>query len=178
MLKIQGMPANLISMGALDFGLLLEGTLVIVETVYVALEKKSEEYGVERYNKLSKAGIIKKNISRVAPHIFFAQLILIVALFPIFSFQKVEGKMFSPLAYTLGYALLGSLILSLTFVPAMTKLMLDKNIRPKKNPISDWFNRSTYWLYEKAISFKKITLIVFGIILTVSAFKKIGRASC
>ncbi len=171
MLRIQGMPANLISMGALDFGLLLEGTLVIVETVYVALERKSKEYGVERYNKLSKAGIIKKSISRVAPHIFFAQLILIVALFPIFSFQKVEGKMFSPLAYTLGYALLGSLILSLTFVPAMTKLMLDKNIKHKKNWISDWCNKMIFALYSTAFRYKKITISLFGIILTICVVK-------
>lgn len=177
MLKIQGMPANLISMGALDFGLLLEGTLVIVETVYVALEKKSEEYGVERYNKLSKSGLIKKTISKVAPHIFFAQLILIVALFPIFSFQKVEGKMFSPLAYTLGYALLGSLILSLTFVPAMAKVMLNKNIKPKRNPISDWFNRVTYWLYNKAFNYRKITLIIFAVILVGSAIKMANYGS-
>src|SRR5690625_929862 len=177
MLKIQGMPANLISMVALDFGLLLEGTLVIVETVYVALEKKSEEYGVERYNKLSKSGLIKRTISRVAPHIFFAQLILIVALFPIFSFQKVEWKMFSPLAYTLGYALLGSLILSLTFVPAMSKLILDKNIKPKKNPISDWFNRVTYWLYEKTFTYRKITLVAFLIVLVGSGWKMANYGS-
>src|SRR5690625_1334010 len=171
MLKIQGMPANLISMGALDFGLLLEGTLVIVESVYVALEKKSEKYGVERYNKLSKAGTIKRTISKVAPHIFFAQLILIVALFPIFSFQKVEGKMFSPLAYTLGYALLGSLILSLTFVPAMTKLMLNKNIKSKKNYISEWCNKMIFGLYSKAFKYKRITISLFGIILAICLVK-------
>src|SRR5699024_358742 len=171
MLKIQGMPANLISMGALDFGLLLEGTLVIVETVYVALEKKSEEYGVERYNKLSKAGIIKKNISRVAPHIFFAQLILIVALFPIFSFQKVEGKMFSPLAYTLGYALLGSLILSLTFVPAMTKLMLNKNIKIINNPIVHYVKKATFWLFNISMKYKRMTLSLFLIILALCVYK-------
>lgn len=177
MLKIQGMPANLISMGALDFGLLLEGTLIIVETVYVALEKKSAEYGVERYNKLSKSGLIKKTIGKVAPHIFFAQLILIVALFPIFSFQKVEGKMFSPLAYTLGYALLGSLLLSLTFVPAMTKVMLQKNIRPKKNPISDWFNRVTYKLYQISFNFKRITLLLFAAILVICSVKMVNYGS-
>lgn len=171
MLKIQGMPANLISMGALDFGLLLEGTLVIVETVYVALEKKSKEYGVERYNKLSKVGLIKKTIGRVAPHIFFAQLILIVALFPIFSFQKVEGKMFSPLAYTLGYALLGSLILSLTFVPAMSKVMLDKNIRAKRNVVSEWCHKVIYSLYATAFRFRRGTILIFGVILTICIVK-------
>src|SRR5690606_13776026 len=123
MLKIQGLPANLISMGALDFGLLLEGTLVIVETVFVAMATLSHRVGPERFAKMSKLGIIKKSAGSVASYIFFALLILIVALLPIFSFQKVEGKMFTPLAFTLGYALLGSLILSLTYVPAMCRLL-------------------------------------------------------
>ncbi len=96
MLRIQGLPANLISMGALDFGLLLEGTLVIVENVFVALEHKAKKIGLQRFNKISKLGIIKKSAGSVASYIFFALLILIVALMPIFSFQKVEGKMFSP----------------------------------------------------------------------------------
>ena len=100
MLRIQGLPANLISMGALDFGLLLEGTLVITEVVFVALLQKSQERG-KYFGRYAKSGLIKKSAGSVASHIFFAQIILVVALFPIFSFQKVEGKMFSPLAFRL-----------------------------------------------------------------------------
>lgn len=132
MLRIQGLPANLISMGALDFGLLLEGTLVIVEIIFVALLRKSEQLG-DRFRLCFKGGIIKRSAGSVASHIFFAQIILVVALFPIFSFQRVEGKMFSPLAFTLGYALLGSLFLSLTYVPVMCKLLLFKPIKEKSN---------------------------------------------
>lgn len=161
LLRIQGLPANLISMGALDFGLLLEGTLVIVETVYVQLEEKSNSFGLKRYNKLSKSGTIKNSIRRVAPHIFFSQLILIIALFPIFSFQKVEGKMFTPLAYTLGYALLGSLILSLTFVPAMCKVMLKKNVKPINNPVVNFFRKNIFGLFSWTTKNQKITLISF-----------------
>src|SRR5690606_6075987 len=136
MLRAQGLPANLISMGALDFGLLLEGTLVIVESVFVAMRRRAELIGMEKFNSSIKSGIIKKSVGSVATYVFFAQLILIVALLPIFSFQKVEGKMFAPLAFTLGYALLGSLILSLTYVPAMCKALLRKNIHEKENLIS------------------------------------------
>lgn len=103
MLKIKGLAANLISMGAWDFGLLLEGTLVIVETVFVALATMQHKVGAERFAKMSKMGVIKKSAGSVASYIFFALIILIVALLPIFSFQKVEGKMFTPLAFTLGY---------------------------------------------------------------------------
>lgn len=148
MLKIKGLAANLISMGAWDFGLLLEGTLVIVETVFVALATMQHKVGAERFAKMSKMGVIKKSAGSVASYIFFALIILIVALLPIFSFQKVEGKMFTPLAFTLGYALLGSLILSLTYVPAMCKLLFTKNIEEKENVISRFCSKVIYNLFR------------------------------
>ncbi|MDL1913554.1 MAG: efflux RND transporter permease subunit [Bergeyella sp.] len=177
MLKIQGLPANLISMGALDFGLLLEGTLVIVEHVFVALERKSRQIGVERFNKISKLGIIKKSAGSVAGYIFFALLILIVALMPIFSFQKVEGKMFSPLAFTLGYALLGSLILSLTYVPAMCKLLLTKNIREKNNAISLFFRNNIYSLYAFSARHKRAFLAGFVLVFFLCVLRFVSYGS-
>ncbi|UUV22345.1 efflux RND transporter permease subunit [Paenimyroides aestuarii] len=177
MLKIQGLPANLISMGSLDFGLLLEGTLVIVETVFVALATLSHKVGPERFAKMSKMGVIKKSAGSVASYIFFALIILIVALLPIFSFQKVEGKMFSPLAFTLGYALLGSLILSLTYVPAMCKLLFTKNIEEKENFITRFFQKTVFGLYSTAFKYKKATLGIFLAILGVCVFKFMNYGS-
>lgn len=171
MLKIQGLPANLISMGSLDFGLLLEGTLVIVETVFVALATLSHKVGPERFAKMSKLGIIKKSAGSVASYIFFALLILIVALLPIFSFQKVEGKMFTPLAFTLGYALLGSLILSLTYVPAMCKLLFTKNIDEKENFVTRFFQKTIFGMYAVAFRNKKTTLLLFLGILVLCVFR-------
>lgn len=165
MLRIQGLPANLISMGALDFGLLLEGTLVIVETIFVAMEKRSHYLG-ERFTGTIKSGLIKKSAGSVASSIFFAQIILMVALFPIFSFQKVEGKMFSPLAFTLGYALLGSLILSLTYVPVMCKVLLKKPVKDKTNFISRFFIHVQYKIFEFSSHYRKGTIVAFcGILL-------------
>lgn len=166
MLRIQGLPANLISMGALDFGLLLEGTLVIVEIIFVAMEKRSQELG-QRFTKISKSGLIKKSAGSVASHIFFAQVILVVALFPIFSFQKVEGKMFSPLAFTLGYALLGSLILSLTYVPVMCKILLNKPVEEKTNFISRFFISALHKVYLFSSRYRKGAIITFCLLLTV-----------
>ncbi|WP_029902728.1 efflux RND transporter permease subunit [Prevotella sp. 10(H)] len=166
MLRIQGLPANLISMAALDFGLLLEGTLVIVEIIFVALEKRSEQLGM-RFTRISKNGIIKKSAGSVASHIFFAQIILVVALFPIFSFQKVEGKMFSPLAFTLGYALLGSLILSLTYVPVMCKVLLTKPVKEKSNVISRFFISNLHKVYTFSSRYRKGTLLAFCILLVI-----------
>ncbi len=165
MLRIQGLPMNLISMGALDFGLLLEGTLVIVEAVYVSMEKRSRELG-HKFIYLSKDGLIKKSAGSVATHIFFAQIILVVALIPIFSFEKVEGKMFKPLAFTLAYALSGSLLLSLTYVPVMCKILLKKTIKEKKNCISDFFTSKIYALYELS-SRHRISIIVSFLALLV-----------
>ncbi|MGV7105944.1 efflux RND transporter permease subunit [Flavobacterium sp. U410] len=168
MLRIKGMPANLISMGSLDFGLLLEGALVISEVVFVGLEQKAHELGMEKFNRISKSGIIKKSATSVASYIFFALFILIIALLPIFSFQKVEGKMFSPLAYTLGFALLGSLLLSLTYVPAMCKVLLTKNIVEKENFITRSFRNGLFKLYEFTARHKKGTIVTFVAIFVAS----------
>ena len=164
MLRIQGLPANLISMGALDFGLLLEGTVVIVEVIFVALEKLSRKTGIN-FSKVARGGAIKNSAGSVASHIFFAMIILIVALFPIFSFQKVEGKMFAPLAFTLGYALLGSLILSLTYVPVMCKLLLNKPIVEKSNFISRSLSNSLNKSYQAATRYRKSVIVGFCLLL-------------
>lgn len=177
MLKIQGLPANLISMGSLDFGLLLEGTLVIVETVFVAMATLSHQVGAKRFAKMSKLGIIKKSAGSVASYIFFALLILIVALLPIFSFQKVEGKMFTPLAFTLGYALLGSLLLSLTYVPAMCKLLFTKNMEEKENWITRFFQKTIYGLYAISFKHKKLTIGLFLGILALCIIRFAGYGS-
>lgn len=171
MLRIQGLPANLISMGALDFGLLLEGTLVIVEQVFVSLQIKSRLMGRDKFAKVSKLGIIKKSVGKVSTPIFFALFILIVALMPIFSFQKVEGKMFSPLAFTLGYALLGSLILSLTYVPAMCKVLLNKGVNDKESIVSRFFNVQFFKLFKFTDKYRKATLYTFVGLLVICAVK-------
>ena len=174
MLRIQGLPANLISMGAIDFGLLLEGTLVIVETVFVAMEKKAYQVGMPAFNKMSKSGLIKKSAGSVAGYIVFAQIILIVALIPIFSFQKVEGKMFSPLAFTLGYALLGSLILSITYVPVMCRFLLRKNIVERENFISRFFKNAMYRLFLWTERRKKLTILAFLALIAICGVRFIS----
>lgn len=166
MLRIQGLPANLISMGALDFGLLLEGTLVIVEAVFVTMEERTRKLG-DRFSSTLKGSLIQKSAGSVASHIFFAQIILVVALFPIFSFQKVEGKMFSPLAFTLGYALLGSLILSLTYVPVMCKMLLNKPVKEKTNKISRSCIALVYRFYNFSCRYRKETIAAFIAILII-----------
>src|SRR5258708_16599280 len=129
------MSANLLSLGAIECGIIIDGAVVMVEGLFVLLDRKAKEIGMERFNRLSKLGMIKKKGAQLGKAIFFTKLIIITALLPIFSFQKVEGKLFSPLAYTLGFALLGALIFTLTLVPVMLNALLRKNVREKHNPI-------------------------------------------
>jgi cobalt-zinc-cadmium resistance protein CzcA len=128
--------------------------------------KRSQETG-NRFAYSCKGGLIKNSAGSVAAEILFAMLILIVALFPIFSFQKVEGKMFSPLAFTLGYALMGSLILSLTYVPVMCKLLLTKPVKERTNIISRWTILAVDWCFQISSRYRKATMIVFCVLLGV-----------
>ena len=89
---------------------------------------------MDRFNKLAKYGLIRKNGAQLGKAIFFAKLIIITGLLPIFAFQKVEGKMFSPLAYTLGFALVGALITTLTLVPVLISILLKKDVHERHNP--------------------------------------------
>ncbi|MCL1919462.1 MAG: CusA/CzcA family heavy metal efflux RND transporter [Kiritimatiellaeota bacterium] len=164
MLRIQGLPANLISLGAVDFGLMLQGPLVLVEIVFVNALAKSKQLG-EGYRRLAKSGLIKRSMAPIAYGIFSGLVILMLALAPIFSFQKVEGKMFAPFAYTLGYALLGSLLLSLTYVPVMCKVLLTKPIREHKNPLNHFLPWLMFSLYRLATRFRKTTLLLFALLL-------------
>jgi len=132
---IRGMSANLLSIGAIDFGIIIDGAVVMVEGVFVYLAHKQLEMGRERFNLVSKMGFVKKISIEMGKPIFFSKLIIITALIPIFAFQKVEGKMFSPLAYTMGFALLGALLFTLTLVPLLCKLMLNRDVRERSNPL-------------------------------------------
>jgi heavy metal efflux system protein len=80
-------------------------------------------------------GLIKKTCAEMAKAVFFSKRIIITALLPIFSFQKGEGKMFSPLAWTLAFALFGALIFTLTLVPVLCSMLLNKNVKEKNNPV-------------------------------------------
>ncbi len=140
-LKIAGMSANLLSLGAVDFGIIIDGAVVMVEGVFVMLDHKAKRYGMERFNKLAKGGWIKQTGTGLGKAIFFSKLIIITSLIPIFSFQKVEGKMFSPLAYTLGFALMGALLFTLTLVPVLMHILLNKNVREKHNPFVSFWDR-------------------------------------
>lgn len=157
-LRAMGMSANLLSMGAIDFGIIIDGAVVMVEGLFVALDKKACEVGMPAFNRMSKMGIIRHTAKDRAKSVFFSKLIIITALVPIFSFQKVEGKMFSPLAFTLGFALLGALIFTLTLVPLLSSMLLKKNVRERHNPFLEWVNQITTTVFDFCHAHKKRTI--------------------
>jgi cobalt-zinc-cadmium resistance protein CzcA len=169
-LYLKGMSANLLSLGAVDFGIIIDGAVVMVEGMFVALDHLSHKIGMERFNKLAKAGLIKKTGVEMGKAIFFSKLIIITALLPIFSFQKVEGKMFSPLAYTLGFALLGALLFTLTLVPVLCHILLNKNVREKKNYFVNFWNYITEKSFVFTFKNKKLSLFVAFLILGSTLF--------
>jgi len=169
-LRMKGMSANLLSLGAVDFGIIIDGAVVMVEGMFVALDHLAHNVGMDRFNRLSKMGLIKKTGAEMGKAVFFSKLIIITGLIPIFSFQKVEGKMFSPLAYTLGFALLGALIFTLTLVPLLCSILLKKNVREKNNPIANFIQRGVTRLFELTFSHKRLSLTTAFLILVLTLF--------
>lgn len=169
-LKIKGMPANLLSMGAIDFGIIIDGAVVMVEGMFVVLAHHAHTVGMEEYNKTSKIEIIRKNGAEMGKAIFFSKLIIITSLIPIFSFEKVEGKIFSPLAYTLGFALLGALLFTLTLVPVMGSYLFNKNVHEKNNPVVNFFNRIVNSGFAFTYKRKKRSLLMALAIMVASLF--------
>jgi len=164
-MKLKGMTANLLSMGAIDFGIIIDGAVVMVEGLFVVLDHKAHEIGMEKFNRLSKLGLIRQKGAEMGKAVFFSKLIIISALLPIFLFQKVEGKMFSPLAYTLGFALLGALLFTLTLVPVLVNLLLKRNVREKSNPIVNIVQRGVYAAFTFCFHHKKASVMVASILM-------------
>ena len=160
LLRFKGMSANLLSMGAIDFGIIIDGAVVMVEGLFVALDKRAKEVGMERFNKLAKLGLFKSTGTEMAKAIFFSKVIILTCLIPIFAFQKVEGKMFAPLAYTLGFALLGALIYTLTLVPALSSVLLRKNVREKHNVVVLFFENNVRKMLKYVYAHQKKSVIV------------------
>ncbi|PSL27481.1 efflux RND transporter permease subunit [Chitinophaga ginsengisoli] len=169
-LTLKGMSANLLSMGAIDFGIIIDGAVVMVEGIFVLLDHKQHQLGMERFNKLSKLGMIKNTGGELGKAIFFSKMIIIAGLLPIFSFEKVEGKMFSPLAWTLGFALLGALLLTLTLIPLLSSILLRKNVREKHNIFVEGITNGIMKVFSRTYRHKRITLIIATALVAVGLF--------
>ncbi len=124
--------ANLLSLGAIDFGIIVEGSIVMLETVL----RKREENPFEELN----AENIVKRCTEMGKPIFFSMLIIIMAYLPLFTFERIEKKMFSPMAYTVGFAILGALAVSLMLIPGLSFYVYRK---PQKVYHNRWLEKLT-----------------------------------
>ena len=132
LMNLFGVSGNLMSLGALDFGLIVDGAVIIVEAVMHQLTHSKK---FNNFNKLSQTemdGEVKHSASRMMNSAVFGQIIILIVYLPIFTLQGIEGKMFKPMAQTVAFALLGAFILSLTYIPMMSALFLSKKISHKR----------------------------------------------
>lgn len=162
MMNLFGVSANLMSLGALDFGMIVDGTVIIVEGIIHQIHKHNSGK-ITQHELDENVSHASKRVSRSA--VFGVAIILIVYL-PILAFTGIEGKMFKPMAQTVSFALLGALLLSFTYVPMVSSIFLSKNIQEKKtwaDKIMVFFNNAHGPTLELAMRFK--LWIISGVIV-------------
>ena len=130
-LGLRHISANLLSLGALDFGMVVDGAVVMVENIVRHLNRPEEA-------PLSLVDRIRKAAHEVQRPVFYAIAIIITAYLPIFTLQRVEGKLFKPMAWTVAFALLGALIFSMLIAPALSSLLFKADAKQFQNPVMNW----------------------------------------
>jgi cobalt-zinc-cadmium resistance protein CzcA len=174
MMNLFGVSGNLMSLGALDFGLIVDGAVIIVEAIMHQLGHSKRFAGLTMLSQKDMDTEVKSASSKMMNSAVFGQIIILIVYLPIFSLEGIEGKMFKPMAQTVAFALLGAFILSLTYIPMMSSLVLSKKISVKKT-ISDRLMEKVEHGYRKllqrallipkAIIALVVTLFIFAVFL-------------
>lgn len=170
MMNLLGISANLMSLGAIDFGLIVDGAVIIVEAIVHRLQVKHAG------KKLTQNEINNEVISssqKIRSSAAFGEIIILMVYIPILALVGIEGKMFKPMAQTVMLAITGALILSLTYVPMMAALFLNKKVSNKRtiaDKIIDFFQRGYSPILNKALGYKKIFVGATILLFLVSAF--------
>lgn len=163
-----GVSGNLMSLGALDFGLIVDGAVIIVEAVMHQLTHSKKFKDISQLNQEQMDNEVNVSASKMMNSAVFGQVIILVVYLPIFTLQGIEGKMFKPMAQTVAFALLGAFILSLTYIPMMSALFLSKQTKHKPN-FSDKLMNSVERVYQHALS-KVLTYPKFILSLVIVMF--------
>ena len=162
--KLFGIPANLLSMGAVDFGIIVDGAVILMENIFRCLAQYKGKLTQNR-----KEAIIYKAVKEVGSVITFSTAIILCCFLPIFAFDGVAGKLFHPLAFTMGFSLIGAVIASLIFLPAISAIyMPNKDISEKDNKILDKITKKYKELLEKIFANPKKFLSLVCAIFTLS----------
>lgn len=162
MMNAFGVSGNLMSLGALDFGLLVDGAVIIVEAV---MHKMSKLNGVTMGTKLSREQMdrsVEESSGKMMNAAVFGQIIILIVYLPILSLQGIEGKMFKPMAQTVSFAILGAFILSLTYVPMMSAFFLSRKQGHKENISDKMMQRLQQWYKPLLHKSMKAPAIIIG----------------
>ncbi len=174
MMNLFGVSGNLMSLGALDFGLIVDGAVIIVEAVMHLLANNEKYKNHAKLTQHEMDASVKLSASKMMNSAVFGQIIILVVYLPIFTLQGIEGKMFKPMAQTVAFALLGAFILSLTYIPMMSALFLSKKTKHKRNisdKLMDWVGNGYQKTLKKVIEFPKtviastLSLFVIAVII-------------
>jgi heavy metal efflux system protein len=145
LLDLNHIPANLLSLGALDFGMIVDGAVVMVENIIRHIESHVDEHR-------TLVQVIGDAAHEVQRPVFFAILVIITAYLPIFTLQRVEGRLFHPMAWTVAFALLGALIFSLLAAPVLCSFLFRGQLKKLRNPVFDWllthYQRGLEWCVD------------------------------
>lgn len=171
-LDLSNVPANLLSLGALDFGMVVDGSVVVVENVL-------RHISAARHGERSMMEIIREAVREVQRPVFFARAIIITAYLPIFTLQHVEGRLFRPMALTVAFALLGALLFSLSILPVLSLLLFKPNTKEWKNPLLHMLIHGYRKSLEWSMSSTLRRLLVLGVavgLLVVAVSLMVGGA--
>jgi cobalt-zinc-cadmium resistance protein CzcA len=152
LLDLRHIPANLLSLGALDFGMVVDGSVVMVENLLRHLARRNGENGQPV------SEIISNAAHEVQRPVFFAILIIITAYLPIFTLQRVEGRLFRPMAWTVAFALLGALIFAMVMAPVLTSFLFRSGVREWHNPILAFLNKHYRSRLRWCLSHRRVTV--------------------
>lgn len=170
-LDLNKIPANLLSLGALDFGMVVEGAVVMVENIIRYMGRHRKEDGPS-------TGPVREAAHEVQRPVFYSIGIIITAYIPIFTLQRVEGRLFKPMAWTVSFALLGALLFAMLIAPVLSSFLFRGNVKEWRNPLMTGMTSAYRWLVERAIRFRWITLAVaagsFGVSVWLMASGLIG----
>ncbi|MCW3161629.1 CusA/CzcA family heavy metal efflux RND transporter [Chryseobacterium oryctis] len=164
MMNLFGVSGNLMSLGALDFGLIIDGAVIIVESVLHQFSHNSRFKKIFSVGKQEMDTIVIDSAGKMMNSAVFGQIIILIVYLPILSLQGIEGKMFKPMAQTVAFALLGAFLLSLTYIPMMSSVLLRK--RSDKPTISDRIMKKVEKAYLKTLlKFLRIPKTIFAVVI-------------
>lgn len=158
-MKPLGISGNLMSLGALDFGIIVDGTVIVIDNCVRLIHERAKEFNRKLSSKELNAAIVDATVE-IRQAAGFGQLIVVMVFIPVFALTGIEGKMFVPMAATFAIAVIGALVLSFTTVPALATLVLSGNSVDKEPRVMKWFEKHYLPFLNKAIKNRRATMIV------------------